>query len=324
MNNSTNSQPQRRFDTITPAISFSCTVRQGRPCHPLPRGFNIPTPRPVISDGESASGYGIALVSLPTRCVLAGFGIRGSNRSGEGFITLGRIMHTGMRCLVSTSSLRVSIQPSALECCPHSVTLLLSRAVLARPKSNKHNDASLKPPLVSSALNSKRSRLASDQIQSYSVHSNGISLESRTMHANPKASSTLTRRHPIFTRPPQESDPQRSRSFVCGSGRRLLPGPFSEMSDWIPFGDPSSKLGIAFVSDKRPALFIANVVVGVDGAVLDQRFGVFEVTVDGLDRGGNSILLHTVRGPQTPFGVAIAHDRRMNIPFVSAPLVPWP
>lgn len=195
------------------------------------------------------------------------YGISGS---GKSCITFGRIMQSDPRwfCIELPYSLRVSlIQPSLTG--RHCSSLM--PCVL--PKSNQRNkSAGLKHPLVSSAPYPKRRRQASNQVQSYSVILKVYrSNRGQCMQIpKPKASSTLDCVHRILTCPPQELDPQRRRSLLCRSGRRLLPGPFSQMGYRVPFGDPSSKLRVALVPDERPAFFVPNVVVGVDGTVLDQ------------------------------------------------------
>lgn len=64
----------------------------------------------------------------------------------------------------------------------------------------------------------------------------------------------------------------------------------------FPLGDTSGEFGIRFVADEGPAFLVAragDVVVVEGGAVFDQRFGVFEIAVDGLDGGGDAIFLDT-------------------------------
>ena len=59
----------------------------------------------------------------------------------------------------------------------------------------------------------------------------------------------------------------------------------------LAFRDASDELGISFVTDEGPAFFVAHVVLRIDGAVLDQCLGVFQITIDGLDGCPDAIFL---------------------------------
>lgn len=63
----------------------------------------------------------------------------------------------------------------------------------------------------------------------------------------------------------------------------------------LPLRDPPRQFRIALVANERPALFVVafssgSITVHV-GAVLDERSGVFQVPIDGLDGRCNTIFL---------------------------------
>ncbi len=71
----------------------------------------------------------------------------------------------------------------------------------------------------------------------------------------------------------------------------------------IPLLDSLRQFRIAFVTYERPALFIADVVVGSVGlvAVFDKGFGVVEIAVDGLDGvcyAGFLLVVLVIDGPE--------------------------
>ena len=59
----------------------------------------------------------------------------------------------------------------------------------------------------------------------------------------------------------------------------------------LPLGDSPDQLRIVVVPDEGPALFVADVIVGVGVPVLNEGAGVFHVTVDGLDGRFDAFLL---------------------------------
>lgn len=77
--------------------------------------------------------------------------------------------------------------------------------------------------------------------------------------------------------------------FTHRSSTHQIPPSVPCLRHRLPFGDPSRKFWVRFVADKGPALLVGSatkvVVRACGSAVLDERFGVFEVAVDGLDGG---------------------------------------
>jgi len=70
------------------------------------------------------------------------------------------------------------------------------------------------------------------------------------------------------------------------------------MRHGLPLGDAPSELRIALVTDKGPGLFeiVAVVVRGVRATLLDQRLGVVEVAVDGLNGVVDAAFLYVSKG----------------------------
>lgn len=68
----------------------------------------------------------------------------------------------------------------------------------------------------------------------------------------------------------------------------------SEMRHRLPLRDASCQFRIALVADEGPGLLeIVTVVVGGErAALLDQRLGVVEVAVDGLDGVVDAVFLY--------------------------------
>ena len=68
-------------------------------------------------------------------------------------------------------------------------------------------------------------------------------------------------------------------------------------SHGFPFRNPPRQFRVRFVADEGPALLLAggnagDVVIGDEGAVFDQGFGVFEIAVDGLDGVVDAVFLY--------------------------------
>lgn len=64
----------------------------------------------------------------------------------------------------------------------------------------------------------------------------------------------------------------------------------------LPLRNLPRQLRIILVPDKGPALLVAQVIVRA-APVLDQRLGVLEIAVDGLDGGPDPVFLYIVNPP---------------------------
>lgn len=65
------------------------------------------------------------------------------------------------------------------------------------------------------------------------------------------------------------------------------------MGHGLPLGDAPRQLRIALVANEGPGFLeiVAVIVGGVRATLLDQRFGIVEVAVDGLDRVVDAVFL---------------------------------
>ena len=70
--------------------------------------------------------------------------------------------------------------------------------------------------------------------------------------------------------------------------------PMPQVRHGLPLGDTPGEFRITFVADKSPSLLeiVAVVVGGVRPTFLDQRLGIVEVAVDGLDGVVDAVFLY--------------------------------
>jgi hypothetical protein len=118
---------------------------------------------------------------------------------------------------------------------------------------------------------------------------------------------------PILLPPSKATKPLASLSAALPLNRLprvLLPDTAISLHHlWVPLRDPSHELRVAIISNEGPALLDVAVIIesngrvgyggvrrvgGRGGTVLDQRLGVFEIPIYGLDSGFDAVFLGIV------------------------------
>lgn len=102
----------------------------------------------------------------------------------------------------------------------------------------------------------------------------------------------------------------------------------AQMRHGLPLGDAPRQLRIALVADESPGLLEIVVVIvgGVRTTLLDQRLGVVEVAVDGLDGVVDAVFLHASKSgfSDNRKGGGDLGSQRCAVPFESARRAPSP
>ena len=83
--------------------------------------------------------------------------------------------------------------------------------------------------------------------------------------------------------------------MLCGIWDRCSAQVPGLPSHGFPFGNSPDQLRIVVVSDEGPALFVPNIIFGVDVLVLDKGPCVFHVAVNGLYGRFDAFLLSAYR-----------------------------